>query len=212
MMVPLNIPEDRIGRFVGLMNCQQGSFPFTYLGLPLGTTKPSLEYFLTMVQKVERRLCGITNFLNYGGKLEMVKSVLASMPVFFMCTLEIPVTILEQLNNYFRHCLWRKPDMGDKRPALVKWKTVCHPKNQGCLGVLNSAVHNKALLLKNLHKFYNRMDIPWVHLVWDPYYSNNQQPGVRLQGSFWWKAHLKLLDAYKGLARCNIGNGSTASF
>ena len=85
------------------MNCQQGSFPFTYLGLPLGTTKPSLEYFLPMVQKVERRLCGITNFLNYGGKLEMVKSMLASMPVFFMCTLEIPVTILKSRQGMQHH-------------------------------------------------------------------------------------------------------------
>ena len=31
-----------------------------------------------------------------------------------------------------------------------------------------------------------------------------------MQGSFWWKAHLKLLDYYKGMARCKIGNGSSA--
>ena len=210
LMVPLNIPNDKIANLVGLMNCKQGSFPFTYLGLPLGTTKPTLEHFIPMVQKVEKRLCGIANFLNYGGKLEMVKSVLSSMPIFYMCTLDIPVTIKEQLNKYMRHCLWRKPDLEDKRPALVKWKTVCRPKNQGGLGVLNIYVQNRALLLKNLHKFYNKLDIPWVNLIWEGYYANGQLPGSKMQGSFWWKAHLRLIDYYKGMAKYNIGNGKSA--
>jgi hypothetical protein len=42
--------------------------PVTYLRLPLGITKPSLEYFLPMVHG---QLCGISDFLNYGGKLEI---------------------------------------------------------------------------------------------------------------------------------------------
>ena len=212
MIIPLNVNSDRTADVVGLMNCQLGSFPFTYLGPPLGTTRPTLEYFIPMMQMVERRLCGVANFLNIGGKLEMVKSVLASMPIFYMCMLEIHAAVKEQLNKYMRHCLWRRPDLEDKRPALVKWKTVCRPKNQGGLGVMDINVQNKALLMKSLHKFYNKHDIPWVHLVWDTYYSNNQLPGARLQGSFWWKAHLKLLDYYKGMARCKLGNGSTALF
>lgn len=33
------------------------------------------------------------------------------------------------------------------------------------LGVIDIEKQNKALLLKNLNKFFNRQDIPWVHLV-----------------------------------------------
>jgi hypothetical protein len=36
---------------------------------------------------------------------------------------------------------------------------------EGDLGVLNLATQNEALLLKNLHKFYNKIDIPWVQLI-----------------------------------------------
>ena len=144
--------EDRLLHFTRTLNCQRGNFPFTYLGLPLGITKPSLEYFLPIVNRVERRLCGIADFLNYGGKLEMVKSVLASLPIFFMCTLEVPVSIKEQVIKYMRHCLWRKKnnDVQVKGSALVAWTKVCRPKEQGGLGVLNLEVQNKALLLKNL--------------------------------------------------------------
>jgi hypothetical protein len=47
----------------------------------------------------------------------------------------------------------------------VAWKSVCKPKFQGELGVINLALQNKALLMKNLHKFYNRVDIPWINII-----------------------------------------------
>ena len=33
-----------------------------------------------------------------------------------------------------------------------------------------------------------------------------------MQGSFWWKAHLKLVDCYKGMAKCIIGSGTSTLF
>lgn len=48
-----------------------------------------------------------------------------------------------------------------------------------------------------LHKFYNKVDIPWVHLVWDNHYDNGQLPGQYMRGSFWWRDIVKLLDTYK---------------
>ena len=84
--------------------------------------------------------------------------------------------------------------MEDKKPALVAWSSVCRPKNQGGLGVLNINAQNNALLLKNLHKFFNSHDIPWVKLVWEAYYSTGHLPGSQMVGYFWWKAHTALLD------------------
>ena len=49
--------------------------------------------------------------------------------------------------------------------CLASWDMICRPKEQGGLGVLNLRVQNQALLLKNLYKFYNHMDIPWVNLL-----------------------------------------------
>jgi hypothetical protein len=116
--------------------------------------------------------------------------------------------------KYMRHCLWRKKnqDVQARGNALISWDKVCKPKKQGGLGVLNLPIQNKALLLKNLDKFYNRHDVPWVNLIWESYYSNGMLPDKINVGSFWWKSHLKLLDLYKGMARCKTGNGSTAFF
>jgi hypothetical protein len=46
-------------------------------------------------------------------------------------------------------------------------------------------------------------------LVWSSYYSNGKIPGNHMEGSFWWKVHLKLLDKFKGISRCNIGDGKS---
>jgi hypothetical protein len=213
-MFPINLDDARLSHFASTINCQKGNFPFTYLGLPLGITKPNLEYFLPMVVRVEKRLCGIADFLDYGGKLLMVKSVLSSLPIYYMSCLDIPVTINEQIIEYMRHCLWRKKysDVQAKGSALVAWKKICRPKNQGGLGVLDLGIQNKAILLKNLHQFYNKLDIPWVQLIWNSYYSDGNIPGNQLVGSFCWKSHLKLVDLFKAMARCNVGDGKSDYF
>lgn len=83
------------------------------------------------------------------------------------------------------------------------------PKSEGGLGVIQLEAHNEALLLKNLHKFYNKADTPWVHLIWEKYYTNGRLPNHSLKGSFWWKDILKLLDKYKGMAVVSIHQGDT---
>jgi hypothetical protein len=81
-------------------------------------------------------------------------------------------------------------------------------KNPGGLGVINLELQNKALLMKCLHKFFNRVNIPWVNIIWVTHYSNSL-PSVKPVGSFWWKDILKIQDVFKEIARVEIGNGKT---
>ena len=78
---------------------------------------------------------------------------------------------------------------------------------------LNLQTQNEALLLKNLHKFFNRHDIPWVNLILERHYSNCALPSSsKRQCSFWWKDILRLLDSFKGLAVANVQDGVTCLF
>ena len=81
---------------------------------------------------------------------------------------------------------------------------VCLPKEEGGLGVINLKTHIEALLLKNLHKFYNKLDIPRVNLVWEKHYRNGKLPSHIKKDSFWWRDNLKHLDSFKGMAMVNI--------
>jgi hypothetical protein len=76
-------------------------------------------------------------------------------------------------------------------------------KEKGGLGVKNLRLQNDALLLKQLHKFYNKEDIPWVKLVWDKYYTDKVPHASREVGSFWWRDVMRLSDIYRGIARCS---------
>ena len=42
-MVPINVHPDRLAVLASSFGCAIGSMPFTYLGLPMGTTKPKME-------------------------------------------------------------------------------------------------------------------------------------------------------------------------
>jgi len=49
----------------------------------------------------------------------------------------------------------------------VRISSVTVPKVDGGLGVIYIRRQNEALLLKNLHKFFNKLDLPWVNLIWE---------------------------------------------
>jgi hypothetical protein len=63
--------------------------------------------------------------------------------------------------------------------------------------------------MKNLDIFFNKNDLPWVHLVWSNYYKNGKVPGETRKGSFWWRSMLKLLNTFKGISQANVGVGET---
>jgi hypothetical protein len=62
--------------------------------------------------------------------------------------------------------------------------------------------------MKNHHKFYNRVDTPWINIIWANHYSSTL-PSAKLVGSFWWRDILKIQESYKELARVEIGDGKT---
>jgi hypothetical protein len=66
--------------------------------------------------------------------------------------------------------------------------------------------------MKNLDKFFFKVDLPWVNLLWSQYYTNGRVPGNIMKGSFWWRSILRLLDNFKGIAKASFGTGDTILF
>jgi hypothetical protein len=86
-MVPINVLEDLLNDLATDFGCQIGSMPFTYLGLPLGTTKPHIIDLMPLACRLERRLACSSYFLSQGAHLQLINSALASMPLHFLCSL-----------------------------------------------------------------------------------------------------------------------------
>jgi hypothetical protein len=49
--------------------------------------------------------------------------------------------------------------------CLVAWKKTTKPKSQGGLGIIDLRANDIVLLIKFLHKFYNKANLPWMHLT-----------------------------------------------
>jgi hypothetical protein len=210
-LIPINVTGEHLHSLAGTFGCAVGQLPFTYLGLPLGVTKPRIQDLSPLVGLVERRLNASARFLGYGGRLEFVRSVLSTLPSFYMCSLKLQKKVINICNRAQRHCLWARDDDSSSVNALAAWSLVCRPKKHGGLGVLNLELQNKALLMKQLHKFYSRADVPWVKLVWALYGDNIPHTKSR-RGSFWWKDIFSLVDDYRSISLCKIGNGSSVLF
>lgn len=144
---PISVHPAKMELLAKTFQCQIGTLPFTYLGLPMGLTKPEIDALLPMIQKIERRMSSTSQFLSQAGRLQMVNSFFSSLRTYIMCTLRLPKTIVKQIDRYRRHCLWRGSDINAKKPPQAAWGTTCKPKAQGGLGIINVTTQNKALFM-----------------------------------------------------------------
>lgn len=119
-MIPINTDNSKMEILAATFGCSIGSLPSTYIGLPLGTTKPNISDFAPLIDRVERRLPSTTIFLNQGQRLTMVNSVLSSLPTYYVCTLKLPKKVIQHIDIARRHCPWRKNlDLETRTHSLI---------------------------------------------------------------------------------------------
>jgi hypothetical protein len=153
-LIPINVDQNTTELLAQEFGCQVGSMPFTYLGLPLGMTKPLINDLSPLVSMLERKLTSSSSFFPQGAHLQLINSALASLPLHFLCTLSLPHGLTKQFDIIIRQCLWRDFS-GEPKQSLAAWDLVCTPKKCGGLGIVNFQKQNAALLIKFLDKFYN---------------------------------------------------------
>jgi len=74
MMVPINLSNEKLNHLARTFGCATGSFPFTYLGLPLGLSRPKVDDFLPLISKCEKRLNYVYPFLSQAGRKSQIQS------------------------------------------------------------------------------------------------------------------------------------------
>jgi hypothetical protein len=55
-LVPINVDSEKASILANVFGCVVGAFPFTYLGLPMGLTKPQVKDYAPLICRIERRL------------------------------------------------------------------------------------------------------------------------------------------------------------
>jgi hypothetical protein len=115
------------------------------------------------------------------GRATLVDTAVSSVPIYTMCSVKMHKMNLNSIDRARRHGLWRGPDVAGRGKPLVAWAKVTTPKDKGGLGLKILRIMNDALLLKQLHKFYNKEEVPWVQLIWNTHYANGQIPHASIE-------------------------------
>jgi hypothetical protein len=118
-MYPINITQERLSHLAATFGCDVGCMPFTYLGLPMGTTKPHIEDLTPLMDRVERRLSACSTWLSYSGRLEMVNSSISPIITYAMCTIKLPKGVIENIDRARKQCLWSGNDAEKRGGNLV---------------------------------------------------------------------------------------------
>ncbi|KAJ9693798.1 hypothetical protein PVL29_009659 [Vitis rotundifolia] len=147
------------------LGCRVGSLPSHYLGLPLGAPNRASSIWDGVEERVRRRLAlWKRQYISKGGRITLIKSTLASMPIYQMSIFRMPKAVAKRVEKTQRDFLWGGGHLGGK-VHLVKWDVVCSEKLNGGLGLRRIATLNRALLGKWIWRFACEKDNLWKQVI-----------------------------------------------
>ncbi|GJZ53830.1 RNA-directed DNA polymerase, eukaryota, reverse transcriptase zinc-binding domain protein [Tanacetum coccineum] len=106
------------------LNCSHDSVPFTYLGLPVGKRMYFCDRWIEVINKVQNRLIAWkAKSLSIGGRLTLLKSVLGSIPIYFLSLFKAPLKVIKYIESLRSRFFWGFKD--DHRGiSWVKWDSI----------------------------------------------------------------------------------------
>ncbi|GMH16977.1 hypothetical protein Nepgr_018818 [Nepenthes gracilis] len=148
--------DSLIRELLDIIGFKLGKLPVKYLGVPLITSRLSVVDCKALIDRVRQRINSWTNkLLSLGGRLQLVRSILSSIHLFWASIFIIPKSILKLMEGYIRHFLWHGSITGGTT-AKVAWEQVCKPQSEGGLGIHNLQNSNKALISHLLWKIITK--------------------------------------------------------
>lgn len=179
----------------------------TYLGAPIATNRESFDF---LIDKFSSKLqIWKSKVLSQAGRLVVIKSVLQSLPVYYMATILLPVSVVKKLNALMRRFFW---GAGDKTRymAYISWDTITEPKDYGGLAVRDLGIFNEAMILKSLWKLATKTETLWVQLVIAKYIPRSElwHSKRNYNCSVFWRNLMGLREKMLSLIQWKIGDGN----
>jgi hypothetical protein len=106
-------------------------FPYSYLDLLLHFRRPSKSSLHPLVMKIGDRLTGWKmDLLSYPGRELLIKTVLSSMPTYWLTVFKSYKSIISNIDQYRRSflCRGKDPEQVKGGHCLVNWQTCLRPK------------------------------------------------------------------------------------
>ena len=104
-IIPVGVVEE-IEEMAAELGCRVGLLPSQYLGLPLGAPNKAPSVWDGVEEKMRRRLARWKRqYISKGGRITLIKSTLASMPIYHMSLFQMPKSVARRLEKVQRDFL-----------------------------------------------------------------------------------------------------------
>ena len=200
-----------------ILEFQEGSLPSKYLGAPLSESTSKQILWKEILDKLKNKLENWTfRALNLPSRLVLVKSVLQAIPLYQFSVALAPKGILKKIRNLQRNFLWGN-QKGERKWALVNWKTVCLPKQEGGLGLRDPEDSSRVLGAKMWWRWVNYKSEPWAilwHKKYAPHFAKEKLIRYKedRKGSSMWKLAQKNRDLIQKHSFWEVRKGDQANF
>lgn len=164
-LMGIGVTFSEVESVTSYIGCAELKALFTYLGVLVGGSMSKINTWSEVVQKVVSRLSNWkVKSLSIGGRLTLLKSVLRSLPTYFMSLFKDPVGVLSKL-EYIRSKFFIGAEKEENNLSWVSWEKVMASKDNGDLGVTSLFALNRALLFKWIWRFKANTNAFWVLVV-----------------------------------------------
>lgn len=152
-------------RLHSILPIPEGSLPGKYLGVPLISSRSKVSDCSQLRSKILSRIQSWSNkSLTYGGRVQLVNSVLFSIQVYWASIFMLPQKVVQDLEQLLRAFLWSGSELKHSG-AKVSWKDICVPKEEGGLGFKLMKDWNRASMNRHLRAVCKKSDTLWVKWV-----------------------------------------------
>ncbi|GKF13056.1 hypothetical protein Tco_0050982 [Tanacetum coccineum] len=95
--------EEEVNSAAKIIGCSTFSSPFKYLGVKVGSSSSRNSFWDEVISKILSRLSKWkAKSLSIGGRFTLIKSVLTSLPLYFMSIYKAPMGVLHKLESIRR--------------------------------------------------------------------------------------------------------------
>ncbi|GJZ89295.1 putative RNA-directed DNA polymerase, eukaryota, reverse transcriptase zinc-binding domain protein, partial [Tanacetum coccineum] len=161
----IGVPNGDVVDMARRTGCASGTFPFTYLGLPIGSNMNLVSSWQFLFDRFHTKLSSWkANLLSIGGRLTLIKAVLGSLGIYYLSIYKAPETVLKYLERYRAKFFWGG-SQDSRNLAWIKWTNALSSFDKGGLNIGSLKAFNLDLLQKWRWKLFSSPNSLWVNVI-----------------------------------------------